>query len=71
MSNLFGTNVTAFPGATTTITRKEWQDHCRDHEITFFLLGELRELRVKNIGGGVLKLSSRKWTEPREAGEPR
>lgn len=59
--NLFRTNVAAFPGATTTISRKEWQGHCRDHDTTFFLNGELYEFYVKNIGGGVLKLSNRKW----------
>jgi len=49
--NLFRTNVTAFPGATTTITQKDWQEHCANHDITFFLNGQLYEFRVKNIGG--------------------
>lgn len=61
MTNLFKTNVTAFPGATTTITQKEWQEHCKNYEITFFLNGELYEFRVKDIGGGILKLSAEKW----------
>lgn len=54
--SLFRTNVTAFPGATTTCTRKEWRDHCKNHDTTFFLNGVLYEFKVKNIGGGVLKL---------------
>jgi hypothetical protein len=60
--SLFNTNVTAFPGATTTISTKEWRDHCKKHEITFFLNGHLYEFKVKNLGGGVLKLSAKPVT---------
>lgn len=62
MTNLFGTNVAVFPGATTTITTKEWREHCKNHDTTFFLNGVLYEFRVKNLGGGVLQLSARPFT---------
>jgi hypothetical protein len=51
-------NFNVNPSAKQTITSKEWKNFLLNHDRFVFCNGDLRELKAKNLGAGVVEIYS-------------